>query len=111
MNAQATPLKKSAKPQALPVQDATLNPVERSTPNMGLLNDASDMLGQTHQMLLAITALLSAARVGEAIMCEQLVTLLRPIECNLYAADDLLTQALDFDDAPPLPSRQPISLT
>ena len=115
MNAQATPIKKSAKSTA-PIP-ATTNPdapvSAPAVPNLGLLHDVSDMLGQTHKMMLCITQLLCAARLGESVSCEQLATLLRPIECNLYTADDLLTQALDeFEDMRPAPApvRRPIVL-
>ena len=115
MNAQATPIKKSAKSTA-PIP-ATTNPdapvSAPAVPNLGLLHDVSDMLGQTHKMMLCITQLLCAARLGESVSCEQLATLLRPIECNLYTADDLLTQALDeFEDVRPAPTpvRRPIAL-
>ena len=115
MNAQATPIKKSAKSTA-PIP-ATTNPdapvSAHAVPNLGLLHDVSDMLGQTHKMMLCLTQLLCAARLGESVSCEQLATLLRPIECNLYTADDLLTQALDeFEDVRPAPTpvRRPIAL-
>ena len=115
MNAQATPIKKSAKSTA-PIP-ATTNPdapvSAPAVPNLGLLHDVSDMLGQTHKMMLCLTQLLCAARLGESVSCEQLATLLRPIECNLYTADDLLTQALDeFEDVRPAPTpvRRPIAL-
>ena len=115
MNAQATPIKKSAKSTA-PIP-ATTNPdapvSAPAVPNLGLLHDVSDMLGQTHKMMLCLTQLLCAARLGESVSCEQLATLLRPIECNLYTADDLLTQALDeFEDMRPAPApvRRPIVL-
>ena len=115
MNAQATPIKKSAKSNT-PIP-ATTNPdapvSAPAVPNLGLLHDVSDMLGQTHKMMLCITQLLCAARLGESVSCEQWATLLRPIECNLYTADDLLTQALDeFEDMRPAPApvRRPIVL-
>ena len=115
MNAQATPIKKSAKSNT-PIP-ATTNPdapvSAPAVPNLGLLHDVSDMLGQTHKMMLCLTQLLCAARLGESVSCEQLATLLRPIECNLYTADDLLTQALDeFEDMRPAPApvRRPIVL-
>ena len=115
MNAQATPIKKSAKSTA-PIP-ATTNPdapvSAPAVPNLGLLHDVSDMLGQTHKMMLCLTQLLCAARLGESVSCEQLATLLRPIECNLYTADDLLTQALDeIEDMRPAPApvRRPIVL-
>ena len=97
MNAQATPIKKSAKsPAPIPAAPLADTPVSApAVPNLGLLHDVSDMLGQTHKMMLCLTQLLCAARLGESVSCEQLATLLRPIECNLYTADDLLTQALD----------------
>ena len=106
MNAQATPIKKSAKsPAPIPAAPLADTPVPApALPNLSLLNEASDMLSQTHLMLLCITQLLCAARRGESVSCEQLATLLRPIECNLYTADDLLTQALDeFEDMRPTP--------
>ena len=107
MNAQATPIKKSAKSTtpipASPLADATES--APALPHLSLLNDVSDMLGQTHKMMLCLTQLLCAARLGESVSCEQLATLLRPIECNLYTADDLLTQALDeFEDVRPAPT-------
>ena len=114
MNAQATPIKKSAKStpiSATPIADAPVSAPD--LPNLSLLNEASDMLSQTHSMLLCITQLLCAARRGESVSCEQLATLLRPIECNLYTADDLLTQALDeIEDMLPAtaPARRPIAL-
>ena len=111
MNAQATPIKKSAKSTtpipASPLADATVSTSlpASALPNINLLNEASDMLGQTHKMMLCLTQLLCAARLGESVSCEQLATLLRPIECNLYTADDLLTQALDeFEDVRPAPT-------
>ena len=115
MNAQATPIKKSAKSTTpIPASPLTDAPVSAPyLPNLSLLNEASDMLSQTHSMLLCITQLLCAARRGESVSCEQLATLLRPIECNLYTADDLLTQALDeFEDMRPAttPVRRPIAL-
>ena len=118
MNAQATPIKKSAKStpiSATPIADAPVSPSlpAPALPNINLLNEASDMLGQTHKMMLCLTQLLCAARLGESVSCEQLATLLRPIECNLYTADDLLTQALDeIEDMLPAtaPARRPIAL-
>ena len=115
MNAQATPIKKSAKSTTpIPASPLTDAPVSApDLPNLGLLHDVSDMLGQTHKMMLCLTQLLCAARLGESVSCEQLATLLRPIECNLYTADDLLTQALDeFEDMRPAttPVRRPIAL-
>ena len=114
MNAQATPIKKSAKSTPIPATTNPDAPVSApAVPNLSLLNEASDMLSQTHLMLLCITQLLCAARRGESVSCEQLATLLRPIECNLYTADDLLTQALDeFEDMRPTPApvRRPIVL-
>ena len=119
MNAQATPIKKSAKSTApIPATTNPDAPVSPSLPapalpNINLLNEASDMLGQTHKMMLCLTQLLCAARLGESVSCEQLATLLRPIECNLYTADDLLTQALDeIEDMLPAtaPARRPIAL-
>ena len=115
MNAQATPIKKSAK-STTPIPATPLADTSESAPalpNLSLLNEASDMLSQTHSMLLCITQLLCAARRGELVSCEQLATLLRPIECNLYTADDLLTQALDeMEGMPPAPApvRRPIVL-
>ena len=115
MNAQATPIKKSAK-STTPIPASPLADTLESAPavpNLGLLHDVSDMLGQTHKMMLCLTQLLCAARLGESVSCEQLATLLRPIECNLYTADDLLTQALDeFEDVRPAPTpvRRPIAL-
>lgn len=114
MNAQATPIKKSAKSTPIPASPLadTLESAP-AVPNLGLLHDVSDMLGQTHKMMLCLTQLLCAARLGESVSCEQLATLLRPIECNLYTADDLLTQALDeFEDMRPAttPVRRPIAL-
>ena len=114
MNAQATPIKKSAK-STTPIPAAPLADTPESAPalpHLSLLNDVSDMLGQTHKMMLCLTQLLCAARLGESVSCEQLATLLRPIECNLYTADDLLTQALDeFEDMrpTPVPVRRPIA--
>ena len=114
MNAQTTPIKKSAKSTPIPATTNPDAPVSApAVPNLGLLHDVSDMLGQTHKMMLCLTQLLCAARLGESVSCEQLATLLRPIECNLYTADDLLTQALDeFEDVRPAPTpvRRPIAL-
>ena len=54
MNAQATPIKKSAKSTtpipASPLADATES--APALPHLSLLNDVSDMLGQTHKMML-----------------------------------------------------------
>lgn len=47
MNAQATPIKKSAKSTPIPATTNPDAPVSApAVPNLGLLNDVSDMLGQ-----------------------------------------------------------------
>lgn len=88
-NAGKIPKKPSPKPPQ-PLPDGFVRAID-----VGQLNDAVDIMGQSLLAFACVTDLLNNARIHEGINCERMSALLSLVEKQFVIADDMLTTELD----------------